>query len=609
MKVRSKRGQVLIMVTLVLIVMCGMLGLAVDLGWSYYVQKAAKAATDAGALAAVIQAHSIIGSMQYVCGPNVTCQPDPQTCGNAIPSPPAGTNNLENGCLYAQNATFGTSGSGTWDNIMMSSDVPPATAACDGIGIWPNAPAGQTVCVHYWATARAWEGIPQLFSSVLGNTFGGSSARSTAAIVDAVVPGSLYALNRENDPGYDPPGGNKGGAKFDDGVGINIQGNYDIDAGGGVFVSSQADGGGKKEPYAIEANGGGTLTGTPINVYGSGVADPDGNYLPGDPVNNDNYSLFEDPMSGKGQPAAPTSAQAPDHAVPLGQIHGDCDNPLVMPPGSYYATEAATTAPTGEPIRVTGCVTFAAGGTTTWGDYAFFGGLHFPSGHTTVTFGPGRYFVVGAKGGVASDAAAFHMVTGVTLTDFTPLDGQGMSLPPINQGEIFVFTNHEYPGLYIPSALTSAPQILNQLEFGWVDIQTGNNADSGVNLHGLNRDFELPDGLRNFTPTVFWWDQNNSTIEYDAQGNPVYNNNDPGDPVLNTDPNIYPFFRLLAGTNTDLYGLIYMPRGSYLDLQGGDEIMSPVRIIAGSMNLGGSSTLHLSPNAPFAYVTRVTLIE
>ncbi len=37
----SERGAVLVMVTLVLLAMCGMLGLVVDLGWSYFVKKSA----------------------------------------------------------------------------------------------------------------------------------------------------------------------------------------------------------------------------------------------------------------------------------------------------------------------------------------------------------------------------------------------------------------------------------------------------------------------------------------------------------------------------------------------------------------------------------------
>jgi Flp pilus assembly protein TadG len=46
-------GQAIVMVTLALFSMAGMMGLAVDLGWSYFVQKTAQAAADGAALAAV----------------------------------------------------------------------------------------------------------------------------------------------------------------------------------------------------------------------------------------------------------------------------------------------------------------------------------------------------------------------------------------------------------------------------------------------------------------------------------------------------------------------------------------------------------------------------
>src|SRR5271170_4391403 len=53
---RKSRGQALVLVTLSLLAMCGIMGLAVDLGWSFYVKKEAQAAADAAALAAVREA-------------------------------------------------------------------------------------------------------------------------------------------------------------------------------------------------------------------------------------------------------------------------------------------------------------------------------------------------------------------------------------------------------------------------------------------------------------------------------------------------------------------------------------------------------------------------
>jgi Flp pilus assembly protein TadG len=57
MKLRSgERGQALLLVTLSLFAMCGLLGLAVDLGWSYFIQKSAQNAADSAALSAAYQA-------------------------------------------------------------------------------------------------------------------------------------------------------------------------------------------------------------------------------------------------------------------------------------------------------------------------------------------------------------------------------------------------------------------------------------------------------------------------------------------------------------------------------------------------------------------------
>ena len=50
---KTSGGQAIVMVTLSLMAMTGMMGLAVDLGWSFFVKKEAQAAADGAALAAV----------------------------------------------------------------------------------------------------------------------------------------------------------------------------------------------------------------------------------------------------------------------------------------------------------------------------------------------------------------------------------------------------------------------------------------------------------------------------------------------------------------------------------------------------------------------------
>ena len=182
---QRQRGQVVVMVTLILFAMCGILGLAVDLGWSYFVKKSAMSAGDAAALASVEEVFDTMGEGPYVCGVGATCLDTPTPCGSPVPKPPA--NNIDNGCLYAQKNGFTAQGNDNRQNVTMQA----------GVGAPPTAPgvAGD----YYWVTTRVAETIPQLFSSIFGNWLGTSSHRSTAGVVDSVVPGSLILLNRDPD--------------------------------------------------------------------------------------------------------------------------------------------------------------------------------------------------------------------------------------------------------------------------------------------------------------------------------------------------------------------------------------------------------------------------
>jgi len=64
------------MVTFAMFVLCGMLGLVVDLGWSYFVRKSAQAAADAAALAAVSAAKSEASELaDYACGVKASASP------------------------------------------------------------------------------------------------------------------------------------------------------------------------------------------------------------------------------------------------------------------------------------------------------------------------------------------------------------------------------------------------------------------------------------------------------------------------------------------------------------------------------------------------------
>src|ERR1700686_4357083 len=101
---KTSGGQAIVMVTVALIAMCGMMGLAVDLGWSFFVEKQAQAAADGAALAAVQEAVVRISAggapiSGFTCAAGGTgstqadCEPTITSCGSV-----ALTSNLNNGC-------------------------------------------------------------------------------------------------------------------------------------------------------------------------------------------------------------------------------------------------------------------------------------------------------------------------------------------------------------------------------------------------------------------------------------------------------------------------------------------------------------------------------
>src|SRR5690242_3564676 len=159
----ANRGQALVMITTSLVALCGIMGLAVDLGWGYFVKKSAQRAADAAALAAVEQALLQVGQAStFVCGTNLTCQALSGCSSNPI-SPPV--TNIDSGCLYAKQNGFVVGGDNGRQNVTIEANTTNPV---------PTAPG---MHVDYWATVRINQQIPQLFSAVLGNALGSSAAR------------------------------------------------------------------------------------------------------------------------------------------------------------------------------------------------------------------------------------------------------------------------------------------------------------------------------------------------------------------------------------------------------------------------------------------------
>ena len=106
-------GQAIVLVTLSLLAMCGMLGLAVDLGWSFFVQKEARAAADSAALAAVQEGQYRLNgdTFGFTCAgsPSVSCQTTPVDCTVGALTGGA-SSNLWNGCKFAEKNGFTSGG-------------------------------------------------------------------------------------------------------------------------------------------------------------------------------------------------------------------------------------------------------------------------------------------------------------------------------------------------------------------------------------------------------------------------------------------------------------------------------------------------------------------
>ncbi len=250
-----RRGQILIMATLVTIPLFGMLGLVTDLGYMHYVKMTAQSAAEAAAQAAIIDFHQTQGGAAYSCGGNVVCASTQTNCTPNITTP---ANSIEHGCMYAQAHGFNAAGSVTYQTG--TATTPPTATGM-------STPA-------YWVTFRAYQRVPQLFSAVLGNMSGLVVGRSTAALVGATD--CIYALNPTMQ-----------GA-------ISVGGTASLTSSCGLFVDSN-------NACALSTNGGGTVTAPNYDIVGNACT-----HAPLSPSPNTGVAPASDPLSGLPAPAAPT---------------------------------------------------------------------------------------------------------------------------------------------------------------------------------------------------------------------------------------------------------------------------------------------------------------
>lgn len=645
---KTTRGQVIIGVAVALFAMFGLLGLTFDLGWSFYLEKSAQLAADSAAMSAGLEVLEIGGAVgPYDCtDPSVFCSASPVACAA---SPAVGVDpidSLTTGCVYARRNGFWIGNPDHRQNVRL------AAASGGSVGSTVNPPAAPGVLAYYWVTAMVAEETPQIFSAVFNNDRGVVSASATAAIVDSIVSGSLFLLNREQDGNF----GGKG-----PGVGLDVQSNatglgYSLNAGGRIIVSSQADGtGGLGHAVEIE-NGNAFVQAADVAIRGTGDYS-----LPGNSTWDQHFSteprtglppdskLFLDPTAGKPNPPLPQNGQQ-GQAFVNGTVTitdgtdngvnewgtGSADDPYKLLPGVYYSYQPAqknkAATANGNPIVLPGgkntyyrfCVDLACG--PGFGEYTFIGGLEIDG--TNVEYGPGRYVYVGSSiNQPANKRFALDITSNASVTDgLTP----GSRPPDGNAGQLHILAGPDYVGadgrtmanfvnstngVIVPDLTNTVSGISPIVDYAPTTLQAGTTGNAQINLHGLQPktgtgDF-LPSELEGYRRFLFWQDRENSTFRYNFDGTYPCEPNATGGACdfPNDDARIADDtrFEVNGSANFSLYGVVYQPRGSYFNSTGGGDYTSPIQIITGAFQLAGNATLDLQ-NLDFPLTRRVVAL-
>lgn len=174
----ARHGQTVVLFTLAAIPLFGIMGLAVDLGWTQYRRVAAQSAADAAAMAAALAAYQSAAGGSMLCNTSgISCNATEFVCPSTLPSTPA--NNIQAGCLYARDNGFVTAGK-------------QKVAFQSGVGAAPTA-AGVTT--SYWVVARVSERVPQLFSAVLGFPNAMINVSATTGAKEASGGGCVITLD------------------------------------------------------------------------------------------------------------------------------------------------------------------------------------------------------------------------------------------------------------------------------------------------------------------------------------------------------------------------------------------------------------------------------
>jgi len=285
---RNARGQAAIFVTMSLVPTMGLIGLVVDVGWSYWRKQAAMTAAEAAANAA---AQAAMSATAYSCGGSggVNCQTTAQNCSsNPVSSPP--NDSILTACLYAKQNGFRNSGRQT---VTVQSNT-------------SNIPVSGVSGVSYWVKVTVSENISQTFSAVLGNTWSQIKAESISAIFGQAKGACVYALN----------------PSAPDTVLVN--GTATVNASCGVYNDSNSS-------TALDVKGGGNITANTVNIVGNYTDNGGGGTISvmGGGSITTGAAIQPDPFGGVPAPSAPAG-----HGCDSNGINGG--GTIHMPADGYY---------------------------------------------------------------------------------------------------------------------------------------------------------------------------------------------------------------------------------------------------------------------------------
>lgn len=281
-KTTKRSGQAVILITMSLFFIFSVMGLAVDMGFSYMKRQNLQAAADSAALAAAAFASKTGGT----CTTSVPC--GNYTCANPIVTP--ATTALQAGCAYASANGFVNGGNGGKQIVTMSGNT---TAPA-------NAP-GMTTAT-YWVKATISEKMPGLFMYWAGYRTDNVAVEATAAIASntSTAGNCIYVLN--------PTAASS----------LLINGSENITGDCGIYVNSSSQ-------TAAVINGSNTINVSQFKIVG--------NY-----TNNGSNSLTPSPTIGAAAVADPlASLPAPTYSNTCDQTNYSLNSSgtATLNPGVY----------------------------------------------------------------------------------------------------------------------------------------------------------------------------------------------------------------------------------------------------------------------------------